>query len=69
MCSEYPEFCSLALFWIRNPEEQKSGELSNERLNITKAYLFVKDGESSRLIEKKSVNIKSFRKRWPGQGN
>jgi hypothetical protein len=58
----------LALFWIRNPEEQRSGELSSERLNITKAVLFVKDAES-RFIEKKTVIVKSFRKRWPGQGN
>lgn len=69
LCSEYPDYCSLALFWIRNPDEQKSGRLSNERLHVTKALLFVKDSDSNRLIEKKLVNIKSFRNRWPGQGN
>ncbi|RIA92147.1 hypothetical protein C1645_765873 [Glomus cerebriforme] len=67
MCSEYPDYCSLALFWVRNPEEQKSGGLSNERLHITKACLFVKD-KSGQLVEKKSVSIRSFRNRWPGQG-
>ncbi|CAG8524002.1 8170_t:CDS:2 [Acaulospora morrowiae] len=65
---ESPEYCSLALYWVRNPEERRTGSISSERLKLNQAWLFVKDPESGTELERKLVKVSAFQKRWPGQG-